>query len=653
MAKQNDARTYRTGMQSLIALLLAYLVLRPFFDRSFIADFEAYCPLGGMQALSSFLLTDTLACSMTENQIFMGIALLVGVVLFAKLFCSFLCPIGTLSEWLGKIGRKLHCYYSPSGLLDRALRSLKYALLFLTFFFTLRSNELFCKEFDPYFAAFTGFGRDVVLWYALPALLITVVGSVFLRQFWCRYLCPLGAATNLLANAIPVAGVAGIYFLLGALGWKLSWVWLLGAVVVTAALLEIVRLEGWLLPLCKITRRADGCTSCRKCDLACPMGIPVSRLHPVRHIDCHLCGDCLPACPVQGVLQINGRRMAWLPAAATAGLVLAGALLASAVELPTINLRWGSPEETARAATFTMAGLKNIKCFGSSSAFATQMKKVPGIVGVKTFVRTHGVEILYDPNRADSEGIKKAIFTPTRSLLQLPPESLASLSVARLSIEKLFDSYDTFYLTQQLRQAPGIYGLATSFGEPVAAEVYFDPRANSAQGIRKIIEQPELVYRQGDREIRQPLTFRAALAAGSPARTDRAEFIRLFFQPFDMTFNDYENQEAGRLAVYEIDLPQAAEPGARRSLGLLASHLSTDESVVRLETVCRPLPRVRIHFLKGKNGPDSLYQALCQEKLTVHYSDGDTGQVANPFRFPQPGRILDESPDSGSSPSSR
>lgn len=46
---------------------------------SIITDFEAYCPFGGIQALGSFFINNSLTCSMTSVQIIMGIFMMVGV----------------------------------------------------------------------------------------------------------------------------------------------------------------------------------------------------------------------------------------------------------------------------------------------------------------------------------------------------------------------------------------------------------------------------------------------------------------------------------------------------------------------------------------------------------------------------------------------
>ena len=50
------------------------------------ADPETYCPLGGLQALATYLAQGSLPCSMSSVQVMMGIALVAAVVLFSKLF---------------------------------------------------------------------------------------------------------------------------------------------------------------------------------------------------------------------------------------------------------------------------------------------------------------------------------------------------------------------------------------------------------------------------------------------------------------------------------------------------------------------------------------------------------------------------------------
>ena len=377
--KQSPVNYYRIVLQWGIFALLAYMLVRPFWDKSYAPDFEAYCPFGGMQSLASYLSIHSLACSMTTIQIALGIALIAGVILFSKLFCSYLCPIGTFTEWMGELGRKAKMQLKVNKNIDRFLRLLKYALLFITFYFTVTSSELFCRKFDPFYASFTGFSGDVFFWYAFPALLLTIAGSFFIRQFWCRYLCPLGAVTNIAVYALPAAALTLLWVLLtNVAGLSIPWPWLLGAVCLTGFIFEAFTMKFFVFPTLRITRHEALCTHCRICDKKCPMAIEISTVDTVNHIDCHLCVDCVIKCPEKGALTINKRNMSWLPALATVILTAAAITIATFYELPTISENWGDVNGK-NIQTVQMDGLKSIKCFGSSRSFANHMKEIPGI----------------------------------------------------------------------------------------------------------------------------------------------------------------------------------------------------------------------------------------------------------------------------------
>jgi len=99
---------------SVLAFIL-FLLIRQFLDKSYVADFEAYCPFGGLQAFGSYLLNQALSCTMTTSQIVMGILLFVAILVFSKLFCSYICPVGTFTEWLSKLGKKLKIRITLTG----------------------------------------------------------------------------------------------------------------------------------------------------------------------------------------------------------------------------------------------------------------------------------------------------------------------------------------------------------------------------------------------------------------------------------------------------------------------------------------------------------------------------------------------------------
>ena len=173
--KKLKTNPYRLVTQLVIIGLLVFAGIRTLISNQYLADFEAYCPFGGIQAFSSFLLNNSLACNMTNVQISMGLMLVIAVIIFSKLFCSVICPVGSISEWLGKLGDKWKVRRTISGLSDKILRSLKYILLFITFYISVTSSELFCKWFCPYFSVTSGFHPDVDIIMAIVALVIVIL----------------------------------------------------------------------------------------------------------------------------------------------------------------------------------------------------------------------------------------------------------------------------------------------------------------------------------------------------------------------------------------------------------------------------------------------------------------------------------------------
>jgi NAD-dependent dihydropyrimidine dehydrogenase PreA subunit len=236
----------------------------------------------------------------------------------------------------------------------------------------------------------------MVLLWALIAIGALLVGSLFFRLFWCRYLCPLGALSAIFKYSWWFLGVMAVYVILLLLGLNISYVYPLLIVTAGGYILEVPVWTGCVLTRYILQGTPDTCTSCGLCTESCPQGIDVASMEKVTHADCTLCGDCLHACPEKDTLQINKRNMKWLPAVVLGALIILGITAGSLFELPTISQQWGTEEQLENAGTFEMSGLKNIKCFGSSTAFANQMRSVEGIYGVSTYVASHSVHILYD-----------------------------------------------------------------------------------------------------------------------------------------------------------------------------------------------------------------------------------------------------------------
>jgi NosR/NirI family transcriptional regulator, nitrous oxide reductase regulator len=110
-------------------------------------------------------------------------------------YCGWLCPFGALQELLNKLAKlaKIPQYVVPWGIHER-LWPLKYIIFMILFGVSLHSLGLAERlaEIEPFKTAIImKFIRD---WpYALFAIVVLAVG-LFIERFYCRYLCPLGAA---------------------------------------------------------------------------------------------------------------------------------------------------------------------------------------------------------------------------------------------------------------------------------------------------------------------------------------------------------------------------------------------------------------------------------------------------------------------------
>ncbi|MCG8375609.1 MAG: 4Fe-4S binding protein, partial [Chlorobiales bacterium] len=334
----------------------------------------------------------------------------------SKLFCSYICPIGTISEWFGKLGDKIKVRITIKGILDKVLRSLKYVLLFITLYYTLDSSELFCKKFDPYYAVATGFDMDVVVLWASIGIFLVIIASVFIRLFWCKYICPFGALANVFKFTGFFIAVLLIYIIILKFGIELSYVWPLAVACVGGYIIEISNFKNRFFPVAKITRNNNTCTDCQLCSINCPQAIDVANVDVVRDADCNLCSECIISCPAKDTLQINKRKqLKWLPPISVVVLTALGMYIGTFFEVPTIDQQWYEPAKIAKAEVYSRSDLKNITCYGSSVSFANQMRKVNGVMGVQTYVGSKTVKIFYDPQLLDETKIEEAIFTAQKS----------------------------------------------------------------------------------------------------------------------------------------------------------------------------------------------------------------------------------------------
>jgi len=222
---------------------------------------ETYCPFGGVVALYPLLRYRVYTCVLSEFNVALLVSLVALAVVSKKSFCGWICPLGTLLEWVNRGGRKLlgRTFLVPRSV-DRWLIHLRYVVLGLVVAatWTVWQGDLGFRRWDPYYVLFTWGGHETAAWS--PWIVVGVLGAALAVPFlWCRYLCPLGATIDPLSR------------------W--------GAL--------------------RLRRDAERCTACGDCDLACPHRIPVSRAAEVTARNCTNCLECVEACPERGALELS------------------------------------------------------------------------------------------------------------------------------------------------------------------------------------------------------------------------------------------------------------------------------------------------------------------------------------------------------------
>lgn len=229
------------------------------------AGVEAFLPISALVALKAWIGTGTFDTIHPAGLVIFLAAMGISLVL-KRAFCSWICPIGTLSDALAFIGRKLFKRnFQPPKWLDYALRSLKYILLFFFVVFIFmgmsgRAAQSFLQT--PYNMVadikMLQFFFDLSL-IGIGVLLALVIASIFIQNFWCRYLCPYGALLGILSILSPF----------------------------------------------KIKRNSETCIGCAQCTKACPNHILVDQLATVRTVECTGCLNCVDACPVKDTLEFK------------------------------------------------------------------------------------------------------------------------------------------------------------------------------------------------------------------------------------------------------------------------------------------------------------------------------------------------------------
>lgn len=236
---------------------------QPFFSRP--AGVEGFLPIGALTSLKHWIVSGEIH-PVHPAALVIFLAILLMSLLAKKSFCSWICPVGTLSEALYKLGaRLLGRNFKVWRPLDLLLQGIKYLLLFFFIKIILLDMPAFAIATfldTPYWAVSDA--KMLRFFTQISATTVTVLTvltllSLIYRNVWCRYLCPYGALLGIVSLLSPF----------------------------------------------KIRRNPQNCTDCRQCSQACPAGIAVHAKTTVVSPECTGCLTCVATCPHQEVLAMQ------------------------------------------------------------------------------------------------------------------------------------------------------------------------------------------------------------------------------------------------------------------------------------------------------------------------------------------------------------
>ena len=329
------------------------------------------------------------------NILLLAVVFIVTAV-WGRFFCGFICSFGALQDllWLG--GRNLPFRPVFSQKVDRVLKYLKYAVLL----FIVIGVWTFGITGYTVWSPWTIFGMYASPWKGVPSqamflsvggllLLLTIIGSLLIERFFCKYLCPLGALFTLASH----------------------------------------------FRVFKLKRDSASCSgSCRVCSRKCSMSIPLYQYDKVRSGECIDCMKCTTACArgninAEPVAAVSGT----LAAAAIAGVSFVGTLPI----ISTSSAVSADPNESATAAieTATQAGkFKN----GSYVGYGTGFR---GSIEVTVLVSDGAIsEIAVNHSSDDSEFFAQAEQKVIPAIIAAQDTNVATVSGATFSSQGIIDA---------------------------------------------------------------------------------------------------------------------------------------------------------------------------------------------------------------------
>jgi len=251
----NNKKTSYLGIFRTIIQLIFFILLPGLYANAFL----------GIKIIYQGFLNNNFSFQASFPMLISAISIIPLTLLFGRFFCGWMCAFGTMGDFMYYVGNRIFkIKFKMNSKVDGILKYAKYVVFLMIFMIVWSMDKINISALSPWdaFGSLLTFTQLPDFSYVITEitvgfilLIAIMIASMFVKRFFCRYLCPMGAVFAIVSS------------------------------------FKFVR----------IRKPSSQCGNCRACTKKCPMGIPLYSMNRVDSLECIDCMQCVTVCPRNNV----------------------------------------------------------------------------------------------------------------------------------------------------------------------------------------------------------------------------------------------------------------------------------------------------------------------------------------------------------------